>query len=213
MLLSGVIICDDSQRVVLRRGFFSVHSLSRQNVLVGRLGSSLGRGHCSWVELKEISILPQFVPGWDNVVANALSRPNQMIWAEWTLHQIFYWLRKRWPVTIDLFASSLIHRCGVRSLGCGYGCHALVMEFSPDIRFSSICLDSSGSGEAEVVGGHSSYSDCAVLAAEGAVSGSSRSPSGAPSTSFRQVGSAAPAALSEVPPKPPRTLASCLAAI
>ena len=67
-----------------------------------------------WAELKEISIRSQFVPGRDNVVVGALSRPNQVIGAEWTLQQeVFDWLRKRWPVTIDLFASSLNHRCGV----------------------------------------------------------------------------------------------------
>ena len=33
---------------------------------------------------------------------------------EWTLHQeAFDSLRKRWPVMVDLFASSLNHRCGV----------------------------------------------------------------------------------------------------
>ena len=67
-----------------------------------------------WAELKEISILPQFFPGRDSVVRDALSRPNQVIGAEWTLHQeVFDWLCKRWPVTIDPFASFLNHRCGV----------------------------------------------------------------------------------------------------
>ena len=67
-----------------------------------------------WAELEAISILPQFIPGRDNVVTDALSHPSQVIWAEWTLHQeAFDWLHKRWPVTIDLFASSLNQRCGV----------------------------------------------------------------------------------------------------
>ena len=52
-------------------------------------------------------LLPQFVPGRNNVVADALSHPNQIVGSE------FDWLRKRWPVTIDLFASSLSHRCSV----------------------------------------------------------------------------------------------------
>ena len=73
-----------------------------------------GPGHCSWVELKEISIFHQFVQGWDSVVTDTLSRPNQVIGAEWNLHQeVFDWLRKGWPVTIALFASSLNHRCVV----------------------------------------------------------------------------------------------------
>ena len=48
------------------------------------------------------------------MVADSLSRPNQVIGSEWMLHQeVFDWLHKRWPVTIDLFASSLSHRCSV----------------------------------------------------------------------------------------------------
>ena len=35
-----------------------------------------------WAELGEILILPQFVPGRDNVVVDALSRPNQVIGPE-----------------------------------------------------------------------------------------------------------------------------------
>ena len=114
VLLSRTIFCDDSQRVVSRWGFFSVRSLSRPDVLVRHLSSSLGCGHRSWAELKEISILPQFVPGRDSVVAVTLSRPNQVIRAVWTLHQeVFDWLRKRWPVTFDLFAFFLNHRFSV----------------------------------------------------------------------------------------------------
>ena len=59
-------------------------------------------------------LMPQFVPGKSNVVAEALSRPNQVLGSEWMLHQeMFSWLRQLWPVTIDLFASSLSHRCSV----------------------------------------------------------------------------------------------------
>ena len=67
-----------------------------------------------WAEREKISICPQFVPWRNNVVADALSRPNQVAGTEWTLHQeVFNSLHKRWPVVIDLFASSLNHCCGV----------------------------------------------------------------------------------------------------
>ena len=64
-----------------------------------------------WAEQLSIILVPQFVPGRNNVVADALSRPNQVIGSEWMLHQeVFSWLRECWPVTVDLFASSLSHR-------------------------------------------------------------------------------------------------------
>ena len=45
---------------------------------------------------------------------DALSHPNQVIGAEWIIHwEVFDMLSKCWPVTIDLFASSLNHCCGV----------------------------------------------------------------------------------------------------
>ena len=67
-----------------------------------------------WAEGLNIILMPQFVPGRNNVEADALSRPNQVLGSEWMLHQdVFNWLRQRWPVTIDLFASSLSHRCSV----------------------------------------------------------------------------------------------------
>ena len=67
-----------------------------------------------WAGREEISICPQFVPGRNKVVVDALSRPNQVVGMEWTLHQkVFDSLRRRWPVMVDLFASSLNHRCGV----------------------------------------------------------------------------------------------------
>ena len=50
--------------------------------------------------------------GRNNVLADALSRPNQILGSEWTLKlSVFHQLRKRWPVSIDPFATSLNHRC------------------------------------------------------------------------------------------------------
>ena len=61
-----------------------------------------------------IQLLPQFIPGKMNVLADSLSRKNQVIGSEWTLcAEAFRHLLRLWPATIDLFATSLNHRLPV----------------------------------------------------------------------------------------------------
>ena len=61
-----------------------------------------------------VILAPQFILGRHNVMADALSRPNQVLGSEWSLKiEVFQELRKRWPVSIDLFATSLNHRCSL----------------------------------------------------------------------------------------------------
>ena len=93
---------------------------------------------------------------------------------------------------------------GVLSHGCGYRCHAPALGFSSCLHLSTVRPDSAGSGEALIVAGCSSHADRSILASEGVVPGSSRSPAGTASSSSGQVGSAVPAACAEVPPKPLR---------
>ena len=67
-----------------------------------------------WAESRRIRLLPQFIMGSSNVPADALSRPNQVIGSEWTLHQeVVDQLVHRWPAMIDLFATSLTARLPV----------------------------------------------------------------------------------------------------
>ena len=67
-----------------------------------------------WSELHAITLAPQFIPGSRNVLADSLSRPHQSLGSEWPLHRdVFRDLRLRWPVMVDLFATSANHRCSV----------------------------------------------------------------------------------------------------
>ena len=55
-------------------------------------------------------MLPQFVPGKLNIFADLLSRGSQVLGSEWTLCQeVCRDLFRCWPVTIDLFATSMNH--------------------------------------------------------------------------------------------------------
>ena len=59
-----------------------------------------------WAESHSIWLLPQFIPGSLNVLADSLSRPHQLPHTEWSLHpEVFRSLSRLWPVQIDLFAT------------------------------------------------------------------------------------------------------------
>ena len=67
-----------------------------------------------WTESLSIRLAPQFLPGSNNVLADALSRPHQLPHSEWSLNlTVFQSLRRLWPVQIDLFATSANHRCSI----------------------------------------------------------------------------------------------------
>ena len=64
-----------------------------------------------WSESLAIRLAPQFIPGSNNVLADALSRPHQLQHSEWSLNMtVFRSLCRQWPVQIDLFATSSNHR-------------------------------------------------------------------------------------------------------
>ena len=103
--MSVALFCDNTTTVAyLRRsgGTFSsaLNSTAREVLL--------------WAESRRIRLLPQFIMGSSNVTADALSRPNQVIGSEWTLHQeVVDQLVHRWPAMVDLFATSLTARLPV----------------------------------------------------------------------------------------------------
>ena len=67
-----------------------------------------------WSESLAIRLAPQFIPGSNNVLADALSRPHQLPHSEWSLNMtVFQSSCRLWPVQIDLFATSANHRCSI----------------------------------------------------------------------------------------------------
>ena len=65
-----------------------------------------------WLEKNNVNLLPQFIQGSRNSVADALSRKGQILATEWILHQdVCLMLWKMWgrPM-VDLFATSLTKR-------------------------------------------------------------------------------------------------------
>ena len=67
-----------------------------------------------WTESLSIRLAPQFLPGSNNVLADALSHPHQLPHTEWSLIMtVFLSLGRLWPVQIVLFATSANHRCSI----------------------------------------------------------------------------------------------------
>ena len=76
--------------------------------------NSIAQRILRWAEDLSVVISPQFIMGKCNVLADALSRPNQILGSEWTLKQeVFRDLCRRWPVSIGLFATSQNHSCSL----------------------------------------------------------------------------------------------------
>ena len=102
---SVAIFADNSTAIAYLRNQGGTHS---------PLLNSIAQRILRWAESLPVVISPQFIMGKHNVLADALSRPNQIQGSEWTLKQeVFQDLCKRWPVSIDLFATSLNHRCSI----------------------------------------------------------------------------------------------------
>ena len=103
--LSVALFCDNTTTVAyLRRSggtFSSTLNDTARKILL-------------WAETNRVRLLPQFIMGSSNVTADILSRPNQVIGSEWTLHQeVVDHLVHKWPAVIDLFATSLTARLPV----------------------------------------------------------------------------------------------------
>ena len=170
-----------------------------------------------WTESLSIRLAPQFLPGSNNILADALSRPHQLPHSEWSLNlTVFQSLRRLWPVQIDLFATSDNHRCSIYH--SGIQCQQARTSFSSPGTVFRLTRSSGGhhsacSREAQGLhgdGAHTSSSTLgpapSVLRPAPAFAGSSSDPAG-PSRPL------ALASVSSSLPGSPSAQASCLATL
>ena len=65
-------------------------------------------------KVHRVRLVPQFIPGSLNVLADSLSCRSQVLGSEWTLCFPAFWdLLRLWPANIDLFATALNNRLPV----------------------------------------------------------------------------------------------------
>ena len=111
------VVCSTSRRFLsggLRRQIDSCVVSADQGGTRSSFLNSIAQRILRWAEDLSLVISPQFLMGNHNVLADALSRPNQILGSEWTLKQeVFRNLCRRWPVSIGLFATSQYHRCSL----------------------------------------------------------------------------------------------------
>ena len=82
--------------------------VSRQGGTFSMALSQEARHLLRWAESLDLSLVPQFIVGAPNVVADSLSRHHQVLGLEWTLAQeVVDELVARWLATVNLFATAL----------------------------------------------------------------------------------------------------------
>ena len=93
-------VCDNSTFVAY---------VNKQGGTVSRSLCSLASRHLRWMESLDVHLNARYLPGQSNVLADLLSRRDQVIGTEWSLHpQVARSLLRRWgSPLIDLFALSL----------------------------------------------------------------------------------------------------------
>ena len=109
-----------------------------------------------WAESQGITIVPQFIMGSRNVVADSLSRQDQVIGSEWTqVQEVVDELEKKWLAMVDLFATSLSYRLPVYfsslndPMAAGtdsFLCLGMVFRRTPSLRSPSYTTSSTSCG-------------------------------------------------------------------
>ena len=102
-----------------------------------------------WTTERGIQLIPQFVPGIENVTAHSLSRKDQILPTEWSLHpEVCKILWRKWGQPfLDLFATSLQSQAtkvcfstpGPSSMGSG--CLPIPMFQPGPVCLSTLCSD------------------------------------------------------------------------
>ena len=202
------IFCDNSTAVAYLR---------KEGGTRSPLLNSLTQEILRWAESHSIPLLPQFIPGSLNVLANSLSRPHQLPHTEWSVH----------PEVFRSYMSSLAGAnrllCHVRqspmlclflslpgSVGGGHRRIPPVLGRASGLRLPSLVHSSLSSGEAPHVSGVGAHSDSPLLTSAPLVCPPPSPVAGSSGGSSPPPRPPAPASVSLPLPGSPKASASCL---
>ena len=180
--------------------------------------NSIAQRILRWAEDLSVVISPQSIMGKHNVLADALSCPNQILGSEWPLKQEVFrdWCR-RWPVSIDLFATSQDRRCSIYFSPYhdhnAMGTDALLQNWNGWQAYASLVSHSGCFEEASVILWSSTDHRSSILASEAVVSGSSGSGGQRPGRSSTVQRPSASAPLPPVSSGSVQAVSSCLETI
>ncbi len=96
----------DSNVAIMCDNVSGIAYLRNQGGTLSRHISDLALPVCMWAQLNHVTLIPRHLPGHLNVLADQLSRKNQILTTEWSLHQtvadkvFLHWGKP----TVDLFA-------------------------------------------------------------------------------------------------------------
>ena len=180
--------------------------------------NSIAQRILRWAEDLSVMISPQFILGKHDVLADALSCPDQILGSEWTLKQeVFRDLCRRWPVSIDLFATSQNRRCSIYFSPYhdhnAMGTDALLQNWNGWQAYASLVSHSGGFEGAPVVLWSSTDHRTSILSSEAVVSGSSGFGGQRPGRSSTVQRPSASAPLPPVSSGSVQTVSSCLVTI
>ena len=189
--------------------------INRQDRTVSDSLCSLTRQLLQWAESFDVQLEARYLPGQSNVLADLLSRREQVIGSEWSLHhQVARALLCVWgSPSLDLFVTHLkakLPRSG--SPGRLRGCVPTSVGRARRVRFSSLSPGREGCGSSQRDPKSLHDSGRPSLAGEGVVCGPpSVDPTTSGTTSVGPAASAAP--LQPLPPGRPRLEPSCVATL
>ena len=181
--------------------------------------NALTQGILRWAESLSIRLLPQFIPGSLNVLADSLSRPHQLPAPTYRVVPS--------PGGFSVYQSHVAGPnrliCNIRkspmfslflslqgSDGCGHRRLPPTLGRTSGLRFSSVVCHSTGAGETPCVSGDGAHPDSYVLASASVVSRPPSPVAGPSGCSTSLSRPPAPASVSLPLPGSPQALPSCL---